>query len=159
MRPTRIVTVALSWGVAFVAALAQTSPSPVDLPAIADGPFKPDWTSLAGYQAPEWFRDAKFGIWAHWGPQCEPEHGDWYARNMYIEGSADYKSHLAEYGHPSAFGFKDVIHQWKAAHFDPDTLLHFYKDSGAKYFMALANHHDNFDNFNSRYHDCNSLAV
>ncbi len=126
---------------------------------IADGPFKPDWNSLTNYQCPEWFRDAKFGFWAHWGCQCQPEHGDWYARSMYIPGHADYKSHLAEYGHPSKVGFKDVIHQWKAANFDPDKLLAFYKKNGAKYFMALANHHDNFDNFNSKYQPWNSVAI
>ena len=108
---------------------------------------------------PDWFRDAKFGIWAHWGPQCEPEHGDWYARSMYEEGSDDYKSHIEEYGHPSTNGFKDVIHEWKAEHFDPDHLLRFYKDNGAKIFMALANHHDNFDNFNSKYQPWNSVNV
>src|SRR5665647_1155672 len=76
---------------------------------IASGPFQPTWESLTSqYQTPDWFRDAKFGIWAHWGPQCEPEHGDWYARNMYMPGQPDYKSHLAEYGHPSTNGFKDV---------------------------------------------------
>jgi alpha-L-fucosidase len=127
--------------------------------SIADGPFKPAWQSLTNYQTPEWFRDAKFGIWAHWGPQCQPEHGDWYARSMYEEGSRDYKSHLAEYGHPSTNGFKDVIHEWKAEKFDPDKLLAFYKDCGAKYFMALANHHDNLDNFNSKYQPWNSVAV
>jgi len=126
---------------------------------IATGPFKPDWNSLTNYQTPEWFRDAKFGIWAHWGPQCEPEHGDWYARKMYIQGDADYKSHLAEYGHSSTNGFKDIIHQWKAENFNPDKLLAFYKANGAKYFMALANHHDNFDNFNSKYQPWNSVAL
>ena len=86
--------------------------------AIASGPFQPTWESLAAqYQTPEWFRDAKFGIWAHWGPQCEPEHGDWYARNMYSQGHANYKTHVAEYGHPSTNGFKDVIHRWQAANF------------------------------------------
>ena len=100
-----------------------------------EGPYKPTWESLeAQYQAPEWFRDAKFGIWAHWGPQCEPEHGDWYARQMYMEGSADYTSHLAEYGHPSTNGFKDVIHSWKAAQFNPEQLLRFYAHCGAKIF-------------------------
>jgi alpha-L-fucosidase len=127
--------------------------------AIASGPFQPSWQSLTNYQTPEWFRDVKFGIWAHWGPQCEPEHGDWYARSMYLPNDRDYKSHLAEYGHPSTNGFKDVIHQWKAAKFDPDKLLAFYKDCGAKYFMALANHHDNFDNFNSKYQPWNSVAI
>src|SRR5579859_4151343 len=73
----------------------------LDLAPIAKGPFEPAWNSLTNYQTPEWFRDAKFGIWAHWGPQCEPEHGDWYARQMYMPGNGDYKSHIAEYGHPS----------------------------------------------------------
>ena len=95
------------------------------------GPFRPYWESLKAYRYPEWFRDAKFGIWAHWGPQCQPEQGDWYARNMYVQGSRQYKSHLVEYGHPSTNGFKDVIQEWKAEHFDPDTLLKFYKDNGA----------------------------
>ena len=130
-----------------------------DETAIAPGPFAPTWQSLTNYQTPEWFRDVKFGIWAHWGPQCEPEHGDWYARSMYETGSHNYKSHIAEYGHPSTNGFKDVIHEWKAANFDPDKLLKFYKESGAKYFMALANHHDNFDNFNSKYQAWNSVAL
>jgi len=126
---------------------------------IAQGKFKPDWNSLTNYQTPEWFRDAKFGIWAHWGPQCEPEHGDWYAREMYIQGSPDYVSHLKEYGHPSTNGFKDIIHEWKAEHFDPDKLLAFYKKNGAKYFMALAVHHDNFDLWNSKYQPWNSVKV
>jgi alpha-L-fucosidase len=147
----------LTLSLAFTFVLTLTGAA-ADLP-IADGPFKPDWNSLTNYQCPEWFRDAKFGIWAHWGPQCEPQHGDWYARNMYIEGQADYLSHLKEYGHPSKVGFKDIIHQWKAANFDPDKLLRFYKENGAKYFMALANHHDNFDNFNSKYQPWNSVAL
>jgi len=118
---------------------------------IAAGPFSPDWTSLAAYRTPDWFRNAKFGIWAHWGPQCEPEFGDWYAREMYIEGSAQYKYHLQKYGHPSEFGFKDIIRTWRAQRWDPDALVALYKQAGAKYFVALANHHDNFDLYNSRH--------
>jgi len=130
------------------------------LPPIADGPFKPDWNSLTQYEAaPEWYRDAKFGIWAHWGPQCQPEHGDWYARNMYKEGDWQNKLHVAEYGHPSTKGFKDVIHEWKAERFDPDALVKFYKENGAKIFMALANHHDNFDLYNSKYQPWNSVVL
>jgi alpha-L-fucosidase len=125
----------------------------------APGPFEPNWESLSQYQCPEWFRDAKFGIWAHWGPQCEPEQGDWYARNMYIQGHPMYQFHLATYGHPSQFGFKDVIRRWKAEHFDPDRLLAFYKKNGARYFMALANHHDNFDLWDSKYQPWNSVAM
>ncbi|MEY4916486.1 MAG: hypothetical protein RL616_399 [Verrucomicrobiota bacterium] len=148
---------ALLLGVSLVSAVAQTSS--LHLPPIASGPFAADWSSLTNYQTPEWFRDAKFGIWAHWGPQCEPEHGDWYARSMYETGSGNYKSHIVEYGHPTTNGFKDVIHAWKAEHFNPDQLLKFYKDNGAKIFMALANHHDNFDNWNSKYQEWNSVAV
>jgi len=155
-----LVTGALLTPFSVRALAARVAPdAPVQLPPIAAGPFKADWNSLTNYQTPEWFRDAKFGIWAHWGPQCEPEHGDWYARSMYLPGDRDYKSHLAEYGHPSTNGFKDVIHQWKAANFNPNALLAFYKANGAKYFMALANHHDNFDNFNSRYQPWNSVAL
>jgi alpha-L-fucosidase len=146
-------------GLSLAAAVAQTNSPVLKLPPIAKGPFKADWNSLTNYQTPAWFRDAKFGIWAHWGPQCEPEEGDWYARNMYISSQGDYKLHIAEYGHPSTNGFKDVIHEWKAANFDPDKLLAFYKENGAKYFMALAAHHDNFDNFNSKYQPWNSVAV
>jgi alpha-L-fucosidase len=119
--------------------------------SVAKGPFTPDWASLAQYKVPGWFRDAKFGIWAHWGPQCQPEHGDWYARSMYIEGDEDYDFHIKKYGHPSTFGFKDVIHTWKAENWDPAKLLELYKRAGAKYFVALANHHDNFDNYHSKY--------
>jgi alpha-L-fucosidase len=126
---------------------------------IATGPFTPDWDSLQNYKVPEWYRDAKFGIWAHWGPQCQPEHGDWYAHLMYIEGSDDYKYHVEKYGHPSKFGFKDVINEWKAENWNPEQLVSLYKNAGAKYFFALANHHDDFDNYNSSYQRWNSTKI
>ncbi|GEP93552.1 alpha-L-fucosidase [Chitinophaga terrae (ex Kim and Jung 2007)] len=118
---------------------------------MARGPFKPTWESLQNYKTPDWFRDAKFGMWAHWGPQCQPESGDWYAREMYQEGSVKYKIHLEKYGHPSKFGFKDVINEWKGENWDPEELVSLYKNAGAQYFMAMANHHDNFDLYNSKY--------
>jgi alpha-L-fucosidase len=125
----------------------------------AKGPFKPTWDSLQSYTVPEWYRNAKFGIWAHWGPQCEPEHGDWYARGMYEEGSGHYKYHLEKYGHPSKFGFKDVIHQWKADQWNAEQLVALYKRVGAKYFFAMANHHDNLDLWDSRHQSWNSVNV
>jgi alpha-L-fucosidase len=118
---------------------------------IAKGPFKPTWESLQNYKTPDWYRNAKFGMWAHWGPQCQPESGDWYARGMYQEGSWQYNIHLEKYGHPSKFGFKDVINEWKAEKWDPEELVSLYKNAGAQYFMALANHHDNFDLYDSKY--------
>jgi alpha-L-fucosidase len=126
---------------------------------LADGPFKPDWDSLKAYQVPDWFRDAKFGIWAHWTAQCVPEQGDWYARFMYQEGSHDYKYQVEHYGHPSQVGFKDIDNLWHAEHWDPEKLMALYKRAGAQYFMALANHHDNFDCFDSKYQPWNSVKI
>lgn len=127
---------------------------------IADGPFAPNWQSLkAGYTAPDWFRDAKFGIWAHWSAQCVPEAGDWYARQMYIQGDPAYTHHLKTYGHPADGGFMEMENRWKAENWDPEDLLDLYQSVGAKYFVALANHHDNFDAFASRHHQWNSTRV
>ncbi len=118
---------------------------------IAPGPFKGTRESLRTWQVPDWYRDAKFGIWAHWGPQSGVEFGDWYARNMYIQGSKQYEYHVKTYGHPTKVGYKDLIPMWKAARFDPDHLLGLYKKAGAKYFCSMAVHHDNFDLWNSKY--------
>ena len=120
----------------------------------------PDWASLASeYRVPEWFRDAKFGMWAHWGPQCQPEAGDWYGRLMYVQGQPAYAHHLKHYGHPSRTGFIDIIGRWKAEHWDPAYLLDRYRKAGARYFMAMACHHDNLDLFDSQHHRWNSLRV
>jgi alpha-L-fucosidase len=130
-----------------------------DGPTIANGPFQATRESLKAYRVPEWFRDAKFGIWAHWGPQSAPEYGDWYARNMYIEGHRQYKYHVEKYGHPSKFGFKDVIPTWKAEKFDPAHLMSMYKKAGAKYFVSMGVHHDNFDLWNSKFNRWNAVNM
>jgi alpha-L-fucosidase len=127
---------------------------------IAPGPFKGTRESLREWQVPDWYRDAKFGIWAHWGPQSGVEDGDWYARNMYVQGSKQYEYHVKTYGHPTKVGYKEVIPTWKAASFDPDHLLQLYKKAGAKYFCSMAVHHDNFDLWNSKYQPhWNSVAM
>jgi alpha-L-fucosidase len=126
---------------------------------VTPGKFSPTWDSLRQYQVPDWFRNAKFGIWACFGPQNQPEDGDWYARNMYVEGSAQNKYHVKHYGPPSEFGFKDVIHTWKAENFDAEKLVALYKRVGAQYFFAMANHHDNFDLYDSKYQPWNSVNV
>lgn len=126
---------------------------------IAAGKFEPSWQSLSQYQVPEWFKDAKFGIWAHWGPQCEPEAGDWYAREMYAFDQHKYRYHVNKYGHPSEFGFKDVIHEFQAEEWDPDKLVDLYKRCGAEYFVAMASHHDNFDNYDSKYQPWNATNM
>jgi alpha-L-fucosidase len=127
---------------------------------IAPGPFKGTRESLREWRVPEWFRDAKFGIWAHWGPQSGVECGDWYARNMYEQGQRQYDYHVKTYGHPSKVGYKDLVPLWKAAKFDPDHLLQLYKTAGAKYFCSMAVHHDNFDLWNSKHQPrWNSVAT
>ena len=98
------------------------APAPIAAPpgfGAAPGPFQPTWESLSSYRVPDWYRDAKFGIWAHWGPQCQPEMGDWYAQRMYQEKNAAYRFLVEKYGHPSKFGFLDVIHEWKADKWEP----------------------------------------
>ncbi len=123
------------------------------------GKFSPTWESLENYQVPEWFKNAKFGIWAHWGPQCVEGSGDWMARFMYMEGSSEYKYHVEHYGHPSEFGFKDILPLFKAERWNPDQLVAFYKKIGAQYFFALGNHHDNFDLWDSKYQPWNSMNM
>lgn len=121
------------------------------------GPFEPTIESLSRYKYPEWFRDAKFGFWSHWGPQAVPRHGDWFARQMYVEGSDDYKYHLAHYGHPSKYGYKDIIPLWKAQRWEPEKLMALYKKAGAKYFVSMGSHHDDFFLWNSKLHQWNAV--
>ena len=124
------------------------------------GEFEPTWESLRTYEVPEWFRDAKFGIWAHWGPQCVEGSGDWMARELYMEGSWKYQYHRDKYGHPSEFGFKDILPLFKAENWNPEQLVKFYaEECSAQYFFALGNHHDNFDLWDSRYQEWNSKAI
>ena len=129
-------------------ARGQAAPS---IPEIASGPFKPSRDGFGQYKVPDWYRDAKFGIWAHWGPQSAAEAGDWYARQMYIQGHRQYEHHVKTYGHPSKVGFKDVIATWKADKFDPEHLMDMYVKAGAKYFCSMGVHHDNFDLWDSTY--------
>lgn len=127
--------------------------------AVEAGPFQPTWESLSGWECPEWFKDVKFGIWAHWGPQCEAEDGDWYARYMYYPDTQQWNWQTSHFGSPETFGLKDLIHVWKAENWDPDKLVKLYKDAGAQYFFTLGNHHDNFDLWNSPYQEWNSVNM
>ena len=127
---------------------------------IADGPFTADWKELSQiYTVPEWWRDAKFGAWAHWDPQSMPEQGDWYARGMYIQGSRQYEYHLKHFGHPSEYGYKDIANNWVIDKWNPEELMNLYVEMGARYFMAMGVHHDNFDCWNSKYQPWNSVRV
>lgn len=119
-----------------------------------------NWSALAGaYRVPDWFRDAKFGIWVHWSAQCVPEAGDWYGRLMYVQGHPMYEHHRKTYGHPADAGFLDVIGRWRVEAWNPAHLIRRYKAAGARYFMALASHHDNLDCFDSAHHAWNTTRV
>ena len=154
---------ALGLAQAAPAITAATPPHAALRPAkVAPPPrFTADWESLAaGYSAPDWFRDAKFGIWAHWAAPSVPGIGDdWYARNMYLQGHPTYDHHLKTYGHPADTGFMEIQNRWKAEKWDPVRLIDLYQKAGARYFMALANHHDNLDCYASTHHAWNSTRV
>jgi alpha-L-fucosidase len=135
---------------------------------IAPGPFKASWDSLRHYQCPDWFRDAKYGIFMHWGLPAVPDETrpfstGHYARGMYNQhgktAAAHCKEindwHVARYGHPSKFGYIDFIPMWKAERFDADALVAFYKSVGARYIVPVACHHDNFDIYDSTHHRWN----
>ena len=127
---------------------------------VAPGPYSPDWSIISRiYTAPEWWRDAKFGAWAHWDPQSMPEQGDWYARGMYQEGSPQYNYHVQHFGPPSEYGYKDICHNWVIDRWNPSELMDLYVEMGARYFMAMGVHHDNFDCWDSTYQPWNSVRV
>ncbi|MBN1608037.1 MAG: alpha-L-fucosidase, partial [Polyangiaceae bacterium] len=127
---------------------------------VAAGAYSADWKALGlAYVAPQWWRDAKFGAWAHWDPQSMPEQGDWYALRMYQQGSAQYDYHVSHFGDPSEYGYKEICRDWVIDQWDPNALMDLYVQMGAKFFMAMGSHHDNFDNFDSAYQPWNSVKV
>jgi alpha-L-fucosidase len=109
------------------------------------GPFRPDWDSLRNYEVPEWYKDAKFGIFIHWGVYSVPAFGsEWYPREMYVQGSEEFKHHLAVYGTQDKFGYKDFIPKFKAEKYDPAAWARLFKEAGAKYVIPVFEHHDGF---------------
>lgn len=132
----------------------------LDFP-ITPGPCGPTWESIRqNYPGePAWWRDAKFGVFVHWGPQASGMSGDWYARKLYMEGTEPYNNHLKNFGHPSEVGYKDVLNQWKAAKWGPKDLTQKFHDAGMRFMMVVGVHHDNFDLWHSRYQPWNSLNI
>jgi alpha-L-fucosidase len=114
------------------------------------GPFRANWESFHKYEVPEWYKDAKFGIFIHWGVYSVPAFGnEWYPRNMYRRGSEEYKHHLASYGPQDKFGYKDFIPMFKAERFDPAAWAELFRKAGAKYVVPVAEHHDGFALYDS----------
>jgi len=118
------------------------------------GPFRPQWESLDRYEVPEWYKDAKFGIFIHWGVYSVPAFGnEWYPRNMYVAGSDENKHHIATYGTPDKFGYKEFIPRFKAERFEPGAWARLFKDAGAKYVVPVFEHHDGFAMYDSNLSD------
>ncbi len=112
--------------------------------------YQSNWESLSKYRTPEWFRDAKFGIFIHWGVYSVPAYGsEWYPRNMYDSGSDEFKHHIATYGSQNKFGYKDFIPMFKAEKFDPVQWVTLFKEAGARYIVPVAEHHDGFAMYNT----------
>ena len=140
--------------------LASLAALPAPLRAEAEGPVAATRESLLDHFAvPDWYRDAKLGLWTHWGPQCAPEAGDWYGRHLYLEGHPQADVHRRLYGHPADRGFIDVIAGWRADKWDPDAIVGAYRRAGARFVVAMGCHHDNFDLFRSTHHRWNSTML
>jgi alpha-L-fucosidase len=107
--------------------------------------FEPTWESLRRYRVPQWYQDAKFGIFIHWGVFSVPAFAnEWYPRNMYIEGTPEFAHHRATYGSQTRFGYKDFIPRFTAGRFDPDSWARLFQEAGARYVIPVAEHHDGF---------------
>ena len=116
----------------------------------ANGPFKPTWESLQTYQIPEWYQDAKFGVFLHWGVYSVPAFGsEWYPRRMYLKGTKEFKHHVDTYGSQDKFGYKDFIPQFKADKFDPKAWADLFQKAGLKFVIPVAEHHDGFPMYDS----------
>jgi alpha-L-fucosidase len=122
--------------------------------AANEGPYRADWQSLQKYEVPDWYKDAKFGIFIHWGVYSVPAFGsEWYPRNMYRQDSDEYKHHVSTYGSPAKVGYKDFIPMFRAEHFDPAAWARLFKEAGAKYVVPVFEHHDGFAMYDSSLSD------
>ena len=127
---------------------------------IQSGPFEPSWDSLSHQVCPDWYRDAKFGIFIHWGIYSVPAFGsEWYSRNMYIQGNPCYHYHREHFGDQASFGYKDIIPLFTADRFDPASWLALFQKAGAQYLFPVAEHHDGFQMYASTLSPYNSLEM
>jgi len=107
--------------------------------------YEANWESLKRYEIPEWYKDAKFGIFIHWGVYSVPAFGsEWYPRQMYLQGSPEFKHHVKTYGPQKKFGYQDFVPLFKAEKFNPDHWAELFRKAGAKYVVPVAEHHDGF---------------
>ncbi len=117
---------------------------------ITKGFYHDNWASLSDHPVPKWYRDAKFGIFIHWGVFSVPAFSyEWYPRHMYIPGRKEYEHHLKTYGLPDKFGYKDFIPMFRAEKWDPHQWMELFSRAGARYVLPVAEHHDGFQMYDS----------
>ena len=112
---------------------------------IAEGPFSAAWDSLvSGYRVPDWYVDGKFGIFVHWGRKRPRDSSEWYPREMYQQGTAEYEHHRPTYGPQREFGYKDFIPRFTGSAFDPVEWASLFRRAGAQFVVPVSEHHDGF---------------
>jgi len=127
---------------------------------IAKGKYKDTWESLQQYKVPEWYENAKFGIFIHWGVYSVPAFGnEWYSRNMYMQGTPEFEHHVKTYGPHKDFGYKDFIPMFTAEKFDPKEWAELFKEAEAQYIMPVAEHHDGFQMYDSELSEWNAAKM
>lgn len=125
---------------------------------IEKGPFKDNWESLSRYGIPEWYAQAKFGLFVHWGVYSVPAYfNEWYSREMYQKGHPARVHHLKTYG--KDFGYKDFIPQFTAEKYDPKAWADLFAESGAKYVTPVGEHHDGFKMYPSELCEWNAVKM
>ena len=124
-----------------------------------EGRYRPDWDSLAAHPIPDWYAGKRLGIFLHWGPFSVPAYHDWYARNMYMQGSPEYEHHLAHWGPHTSFGYKDFIPFFRMEKFDPAEWIRLFKEAGADYIVPVAEHHDGFQMYDSALSRWNAASM
>ena len=131
----------------------------MDFAIETNGPFLPTWTSISNNLPADVaaLRQGKFGIWVHYGPQASGVSGDWYAQHLYQQDSLAYSNHMAMFGHPSTNGYKEVVRMWNPTNYNPAALAQIYYNAGARFVLVQGVHHDNFDNWNSKYNPWNIM--
>jgi alpha-L-fucosidase len=153
-----LVFCAAAWSQPYEARI-EAALKTVDITA-ARGPFQPRWPSLETYRVPQWYEDAKFGIFIHWGVYAVPAFGnEWYPRNMYVENDPVFKHHVATYGPQLKFGYKDFIPLFKAEKYDPHAWAALFRNAGAKFVVPVAEHHDGFPLYDCSFTDWSAAKM
>lgn len=152
---------ALGWiGAGSASALTQASAICQSPATHATGPYEPRWDSLQKHTCPDWYRDAKFGIYFHWGLYSVPAFGnEWYPHWMYLPGRPEYDHHIATYGPLDKFGYKDFAAQFTAEHFDADAWVTLFRQSGGRYVGPVAEHADGFSMWASHLNRWNAVQM